>query len=243
MMSDLFAGFTTILFEVASALLPLVFFFLVFQVTLLKLKKRKVIDILVGFLLTYIGLSLFLQGVNVGFMPIGEMMGEILGSMRWPWLLVPIGFVLGFFAAYAEPAIAVQIQQIDKVSGGSVPGKLLHYTISIGVGLSISLTVIKILVGFSIWFYVLPGYIIAFILARKSTKLFTAIAFDSGGIVTGPMIATFMLALFVGIASVTEGRDPLIDGFGMIALVALAPILSVLILGNLFQRSGKSKHD
>ncbi|MBM7539939.1 DUF1538 domain-containing protein [Amphibacillus cookii] len=238
MSNEIWGGFTSVLFDVALALIPLLLFFCIFQLFFLKLKTRKVIDTLVGFALTYLGLSLFLQGVNIGFLPVGEMMGEQMGQLEQTWLLVPIGFVLGFFAAYAEPAVTVLIHQVDKVSGGYIPKQLLLYTISIGVGLSIALSMVKVLVGFSIWYYVLPGYLLVFILTRGSSKLFTAIAFDSGGIVTGPMIATFMLAMFVGIASVTEGRDPLIDGFGMIALVALAPILSVLILGKLFQQTG-----
>lgn len=239
---NIFDGFGTVLYEVAQALLPLLLCFFIFQIFFLKLKIKRVADILVGFALTYAGLAIFLQGVNIGFMPVGEIMGERLGQIEHKWLLIPIGFILGFFTAYAEPALTVLGQQVEKVSAGYISRKALLLTISIGVGLSISLTMIRVLVGFSIWYFVLPGYLLAFYLARGSSKLFTAIAFDSGGIVTGPMIATFMLAMFVGLASVTEGRDPLTDGFGMIALVALAPILSVLILGKLFQKS-EGKND
>lgn len=238
-MMRLFEGFSAVLLDVTYALVPLLAFFLLFQVVFLRLKWRKVRDVLVGFLLTYIGLALFLQGVNVGFMPIGEKMGEVIGGLRYRYIFIPIGFVLGFFAAYAEPALQVLIKQVERITAGAIPRKVLLVTISIGVGLSIMLSIIRVFVGFSIWYFVLPGYLISFYLARKSSKLFTAIAFDSGGIVTGPMISTFMLSLFVGLAGVTEGRDPLVDGFGMIALVALAPILSVLFLGQLYSKDSK----
>lgn len=237
-MIRVFDGFLDVLLDVTYALVPLLVFFLIFQLFFLRLKRRQVSDILVGFLLTYAGLSLFLQGVNVGFMPMGEHMGIAFGAMEHKWILMPIGFILGFFAAYAEPAIQVLIKQVDRISAGAIPKRILLLTISIGVGLAITLSVARIYVGFSIWFIVFPGYLAAFYLARLAPKLFVSIAFDSGGIVTGPMISTFMLSLFVGLASVTEGRDPLTDGFGMIALVALAPILSVLILGKLYQGKG-----
>lgn len=238
-MMSIFDGFLDVMIDVTYALVPLLIFFFIFQLLFLRLKWRKVRDILVGFLLSFIGLSLFLQGVNVGFMPVGEMMGEVIGGLSYRFIFIPIGFILGFFAAYAEPALQVLIKQVERITAGAIPSKVLLVTISMGVGLSIMLSIVRIFVGFSIWYLVLPGYLISFYLARKSSKLFTAIAFDSGGIVTGPMISTFMLSLFVGLASVTEGRDPLVDGFGMIALVALAPILSVLFLGQLY--SGKRK--
>ncbi|SDC36807.1 Protein of unknown function [Pelagirhabdus alkalitolerans] len=241
MIVELFTGFDQTLIDVFFALFPLLVLFFVFQIFFLRLKMRKVIDTLVGFLLAYVGLALFLQGVNRGFLPVGETVGKIFGNMEATWLTVVIGFILGFMAAYAEPAVKVHIKQVEKVTGGSIPSRLLLYTISIGVGLSIAMSMIKIVFGFSIWYYVLPGYIIAFLLARRTSKLFTAIAFDSGGIVTGPMIATFMLALFVGLATATPGRDAVLDGFGMIALVALSPILSVLILGHLFQSSKETR--
>lgn len=237
-MITIFNGFTDVLIDVTYALLPLLIFFMIFQIFFLRLKWPRVRDILMGFLLTYVGLSLFLQGVNVGFMPIGEMMGEVIGGLSNRYIFIPIGFILGFFAAFAEPALQVQTKQVERISAGAIPRRVLLVTISIGVGLSIMLSIVRIFAGFSIWYLVLPGYLLSFYLASKSSKLFTAIAFDSGGIVTGPMISTFMLSLFVGLAGVTEGRDPLIDGFGMIALVALAPILSVLLLGRIYA-SGK----
>ncbi|NBJ70056.1 MULTISPECIES: DUF1538 domain-containing protein [Clostridia] len=235
----IFQGFGQTMGEVAIALLPLIILFAIFQLFFLKLSLRKLLDIAIGILLTFLGLSFFLQGVHIGFLPIGEQIGKSLGAINYTWILIPIGFVLGFFATYAEPAVRVLIQQVERASSGYIPEKVLLYTVSIGVGLSVALSMIRILAGFSIWFFILPGYILALIMVKYSSKTFTSIAFDSGGVATGPMTATFILAMFVGIASVTEGRDPLLDGFGMVALVALAPILSVLTLGILYSRKEK----
>ncbi|GAA0493519.1 DUF1538 domain-containing protein [Salinibacillus aidingensis] len=235
----IFHGFGDVLRDVTMALSPLLILFLFFHFFFLKLPLRRLIDIGVGFLLSYFGLAFFLQGVHIGFLPIGEIMGEKLGTFPHEWVLVIVGFILGFFAVYAEPAVAVLNRQVEKVSAGYIPQKLLLYTLSIGVGLAVALSMLRIIYGISLWYFILPGYIIALIMINYSSKAFTLIAFDSGGVATGPMTATFILAMFVGIASVTEGRDPLLDGFGMVALVALAPILSVLTLGILFGRKEK----
>ncbi len=235
----IFEGFGTVLLEVAGALFPLFILFIVFQFFFLRLALRKLVDIGVGFILTFLGLSIFLQGVHIGFMPVGAEMGKILGSLSYSWILIPVGFVLGFFTVYAEPAVSVLIHQVEKLSGGYIPQKVLLYTLSIGVAISVALAMVRILFGISLWYFIVPGYFLVFIMVRYSSKTFTSIAFDSGGVATGPMTSTFLLALFVGLASVTEGRDPLIDGFGMVALVALAPILSVLTLGILYGRKEK----
>lgn len=238
----IFQGFGQTMSEVAVALLPLIVLFAIFQLFFLKLGVRKLLDITLGIILTFLGLSFFLQGVHIGFLPIGEEFGKSLGSIDHTWILIPIGFILGFFATYAEPAVRVLIQQVEKASSGYIPEKVLLYTVSIGVGLSVALSMVRILAGFSIWFFILPGYILALVMVKYASKTFTSIAFDSGGVATGPMTATFILAMFVGIASVTEGRDPLLDGFGMVALVALAPILSVLTLGILYSRKEKEQY-
>ncbi|MEC2070921.1 DUF1538 domain-containing protein [Alkalihalophilus marmarensis] len=239
----IFEGFTEVLVEVFFALLPLLVFFLVFQFFFFKLEKEKIINIGKGMVLSFFGLALFLQGVHVGFFPAGELMGEVLGGLSYSWILIPIGFVLGFVATFAEPAVRILNEQVEKVSGGYISERVMLYTLSIGVGVSIALSMLRILVGFSLWYYIIPGYILAVILLFLSSNTFTAIAFDSGGVATGPMTVTFILAIAVGVATVTEGRDPLMDGFGMIALVALAPILSVLILGVLFERKGRESNE
>ncbi|TRM10932.1 DUF1538 domain-containing protein [Lentibacillus cibarius] len=238
---DIFGGFLGTMQEVAIALLPLAILFAIFHFIFLKLPPRKLLDICIGFVLAFAGLSLFLQGVHIGFMPFGEHMGNVLGGLSFKWILIPIGFVIGF-AIYAEPAVAVMVEQAEKVSGGYIPEKLLLYTLSTGVGISVALSMIRLIYGFSLWYFIIPGYIIAFVMVRFSPRTFTSIAFDSGGVSTGPMTATFVLAMFTGIAGQIEGRDPLLDGFGMVAMVALAPILSVLTLGILFSRKEKSQY-
>ncbi|WP_026907924.1 DUF1538 domain-containing protein [Paucisalibacillus globulus] len=238
----IFEGLGSVMVEVFSALAPLAALFMFFQLIFLKLPKKRLIDIGIGFLLSFLGLSIFLQGVHIGFLPVGELMGQKLGVLSNKWILLPIGFIIGFFVIYAEPAVSVLINQVEKVSGGYIPGKILLYTLSIGVGIAIVIAFIRIFLGISLWYFILPGYIIALIMVKFSSKTFTSIAFDSGGVATGPMTATFLLALFVGVASVTEGRDPLLDGFGMVALVALAPILSVLTLGILFGRKERKQN-
>lgn len=239
MILHIFEGFSDVLIEVAYALFPLFILFVIFQMFFLRLSLRKLIDIGIGFILAFLGLAIFLQGVHIGFMPVGQQMGEVLGSMSYNWILLPIGFVLGFFTVYAEPAVSVLVHQVEKLSGGYIPQKVLLYTLSIGVGASIVLAIARILYGISLWYFLIPGYLLALIMAKFTSKTFTSIAFDSGGVATGPMTSTFLLALFVGLATVTEGRDPLMDGFGMVALVALAPILSVLSLGILYGRKEK----
>jgi len=235
----IFYGFSHMLIEVAFALIPLSILFVFFQIFYLKLSKQKLINLAVGVVLTFIGLALFLQGVHVGFMPVGEQMGSVLGNLPNKWILIVIGFVLGFVATFAEPAVRILNYEVEKVSSGYIPQQLMLYTLSIGVAVSIALSMGRIIYGIPLWYFLVPGYLIALILIRFSTQTFVAIAFDSGGVATGPMTVTFVLAMAIGVASAVEGRDPLLDGFGMISLVALSPILSVLILGLLYGRKEK----
>lgn len=225
--------------EVAVALTPLVLFFIFFQFYMLKLKMQKVMMLLIGVVLTWIGMALFLHGVHVGFQPAGTEMGTILGNFENSWIIIPIGIVLGFVATFAEPAVRVLIQEVEKVSSGSIPQKVMLFTISTGVAFSIGLAMTRIIFSIELMYLVLPGYIIALILIYFTSREFTSIAFDAGGVATGPMTVTFVVAIALGFSNVTEGSDPLVEGFGMISLVALAPILAVLILGILYGAKDK----
>ncbi|PKH10767.1 DUF1538 domain-containing protein [Planomicrobium sp. MB-3u-38] len=238
-----FEGFGSVLQEVAFALLPLLIFFGIFQIFMLKLPLKRLQQVGIGFILTFLGLSFFLQGVHVGFMPVGELMGQSLGEGNTKWFLIPIGFVLGFAATFAEPAVSIMNDEVDEVTGGYISARLMLYTLSIGVGFSIALSMLRILTGISLWYFLIPGYLIVLILIFLSRDIFIAIAFDSGGVATGPMTVTFISSLAVGVASVTDGRDPLADGFGLIALVALTPIIAVLVLGLIFKRKGGNRTD
>lgn len=237
----IFDGFGGVMREVAFALVPLLIFFTIFQIFMLKLPAQRLVQVAIGFLLTFLGLSFFLQGVHVGFMPVGELMGQSLGEGNTKWFLIIIGFVLGFAATFAEPAVSIMNKEVDEVTGGYISEKMMLYTLSIGVGISIALSMLRILTGISLWYFLIPGYLMVIILIFMSRDIFIAIAFDSGGVATGPMTVTFISSLAVGVATVTEGRDPLADGFGMIALVALTPIIAVLVLGLIFNRKGGKK--
>ena len=153
--------------------------------------------------------------------------------------MIPIGFLLGFTVTLAEPAVRILNSQVEKVSGGYINKTVMLYTLSIGVGISVALSMVRVIWGISLWYFVVPGYIIALILTRYISSEFVAIAFDAGGVATGPMTVTFILSMTVGVAKVIDGRNPLMDGFGMVSLVAMTPILAVLILGALYNRKGK----
>ncbi|TVQ13776.1 MAG: DUF1538 domain-containing protein [Balneolaceae bacterium] len=237
----IFYGFSEVLIEVSFALVPLLIFFAFFQIFMLKLPKKQVSDALIGIVLTFFGLAFFLQGVHIGFLPVGREIGIIIGGLSYSWILIPIGFILGFVATFAEPAVRVLNHEVDKVSSGYIPRSLMLYTLSTGVAVSIALAMVRILFAIPLWYFIIPGYGLALILMYFNTNTFTSIAFDSGGVATGPMTVTFILAIALGFSEKLEGSDPLIDGFGMISLVALAPILSVLVLGILY--SMKEKQD
>lgn len=235
----IFIGIEHVVAEVAMALVPLLLFFIFFQIFYLKLPTKKVKDIMKGVVLTFVGLTLFLQGVHVGFLPVGKEMGLIMADLPYRWVIIPIGFILGAVATFAEPAVRILNHEVDKVTAGYIPQKLMLYTLSTGVGISIALSMIRILMGIPLMYFIIPGYAIVLILAWFTSETFTSIAFDSGGVSTGPMTVTFISAMSIGISTGTEGSNPILDGFGMIALVALAPILCVLLLGTLYKLKEK----
>ncbi|KNF08626.1 putative membrane protein DUF1538 [Gottschalkia purinilytica] len=243
MIQSIFTGFSTIFKDVLLALLPLFAVFSLFQFFWIKLPKKQYLNISKGFLFTFFGLVLFLQGVNIGFIPIGEYIGTTIGSTSYSWALIPIGFVLGFVVTFAEPAVRVLNIEVEKASSGHIRNEIMLYFLSIGVAISVALSMFKILKGISLWYFIIPGYILVFILTKFVDSTFVGIAFDSGGVATGPMTVTFISSLAVGFASVLEGRNPLVDGFGMISLVALTPTLSILILGVLYELKEKRRNE
>lgn len=231
-----FEGLGRTTLEAALALIPIVVFFLFFQIFFLRLPREQILRIGQGMILAFLGLTLFLQGVNVGFMPAGQEMGIRLGSMEHRWILIPIGFLLGFVVMYAEPAVRVHALEVEKVSAGSIKGKLILYALSLGVGGFVALGMMRLLLGLPLQYILLPGYGLVLVLLRFVSTDFVAIAFDSGGVATGPLTVTFVMAMVVGLATVMEGRDAIMDGFGLIALIALAPILSIMVVGLFFAR-------
>jgi len=227
------SGFDHILLEVLMAVLPIMILFLFF-IIYFKLPKEMLLNLLKGIILAFAGLSLFLQGVNIGFIPVAGEMGSVIGAMANRWILIPIGFILGFVATLAEPAVRILCRQVEKSSSGYIRGFIVMYTLCLAVGLFIALGMTRIVYGIPFYYLIIPGYILAIILMFLSKPSFTAIAFDSGGVATGPMTVTFIMALAIGAADVIEGRDSVADGFGLIALVALAPIIMIMLLGFLY---------
>ncbi|MDY4191440.1 MAG: DUF1538 domain-containing protein [Oscillospiraceae bacterium] len=216
--------------EVALALCPILLFFLLFQAVSLRLKRGELIKIGVGLAYTYAGLVLFLTGVNVGFMPVGNYIGELIGGMEHNWIIIPIGMVIGYFIVAAEPAVHVLNRQVLTITAGAIPQKALSTSLSIGVCLSVGLAMLRIITGLPILYLLVPGYLIAGILTFFCPPLFTAIAFDSGGVASGPMTATFLLPLAMGACS-GAGGNVVADAFGVVAMVAMTPLITIQVLG------------
>jgi len=216
-------------------ILPLLIIFLFFQKVYFKMSSRNVAKMVKGFIYAFIGLFLFLVGVNTGFMDVGGIIGYTLASYDNKSYIVVIAFILGFVTILAEPAVYVLTHQIENVTSGYVKRKAILLALSIGVGAAVALSMIRIIVpGIQLWHYLLPGYIISLSMMYFIPKLFVGIAFDAGGVATGPMTTTFILAFTQGAAEAIEGANILTDGFGMIATVAMTPIITLQILGFIF---------
>ena len=228
------SAFPVYLKEIAISLLPIVAFFLLFQFTVLKLSKRTMIRISIGVLYTYIGLTLFLTGVNAGFLPAGVYLGETIASLPVSWVLVPLGMLIGYFIVKAEPAIYVLMRQVEELTNGAIKGKTLQMSLSVGVALSVGISMLRVLFGISLLWFVVPGYVIALAMTFFTPKIFSAVAFDSGGVASGPMTATFLLPLAMG-ACKAAGGNIVTDAFGVVALVAMIPLLTVQGLGLLYR--------
>ncbi|MGB3906938.1 MAG: DUF1538 domain-containing protein [Methanomethylovorans sp.] len=224
-------GIVDVTGEVILAIIPILIFFIFFQLRYLKLPSFEVTKVLVGLLITAIGMILFLYGVYNGFYPVGFEIGEFLGSIEQMWILIPIGFVLGFLTAFAEPAVRVLCYQVERSSSGYIRAKLMLYTLSLGVAVFVAIGMAKIVYGIPFLYIITPGYVLALVLLWLSDKDFIGIAFDAGGVATGPMAVSFLMSMLVGMASSHSERDAVVDGFGIVALVALAPIIFIMLLG------------
>ena len=223
-------GLPSYIEEIAVALLPIIVFFFLFQVTVLKLSGRALVKILVGLVYTYIGLVLFLTGANVGFMPAGNYLGQMLAGMKWPQLLVPIAMLMGYFIVKAEPAVYVLNKQVEEMTDGAISARAMGTGLSIGVCISVGIAMIRVLTGISILWFLVPGYAIALGISFFVPKIYTAIAFDSGGVASGPMTATFLLPLAQGACSVVGGNI-VTDAFGIVAMVAMTPLITIQVMG------------
>ena len=217
--------------EVAIALGLIVIFFLICQFAFLHLPKRRLLKIALGVVFTYIGLVIFLTGVNVGFMPIGYKLGYSLAEGN-KWILTGVGLIMGVLVVLAEPAIHVLNQQVEEVTGGLVTRKAMITGLCIGVGASITLSVIRVIYDFSLVYYIIPGYFISLALSLFVPPMYTAIAFDSGGVASGPMTSGFILPFITGVCVGLQGEAAVLrDAFGVVALVAMTPLITIQLLG------------
>ncbi len=218
--------------NVVIALGPIVIFFFVLQAIFMRSTKRRVKQILIGVAYTFVGLVVFLTAVEVGFMPVGFKMGQQLTSQK-EGLMIFLAFILGFAVVMAEPAIHVLNKQVETVTGGAISKRSMLVALSVGVGVSIALSVVRVIYGFSVLYYLIPGYFLSLGLSFFVPKIYTAIAFDSGGVASGPLTSTFILPFIIGVCSALS-PDPnsvLTNAFGLVAMVAMTPLISIQSLG------------
>lgn len=227
--------FPGIFMESLVALIPIAVLFLIFNFSKFRLHKSDLFAIMKGLALTLLGLAIFLTAVNSGFMDMGRIIGMELAKMS-PWVLIGVAFLMGLIVVLVEPAVHVLGEQIEEVTGGHIPLNLIRMTLSLGVGIAIALSMVRIVVPeVKLWYFLLPGFAIAILLSFRSDPVFVGIAYDAGGVASGPMAATFVLAFAQGAATVIDTANVLVDGFGVIAMIAMAPVLSIMILGTVFK--------
>ena len=231
-------GFPTYIREIALSLAPIILFFGVFQAVSLKMPGRKLRRIGVGLVYTYVGLVLFLTGANVGFMPAGNYLGQQMAALPYHWIIIPIGMLIGYFIVRAEPAVYVLNKQVEELTDGAISEKAMGAALSVGVAVSVGLAMLRVLTGLNILWVLIPGYAIALGLSFFVPKIFTAIAFDSGGVASGPMTATFLLPFAQG-ACVAVGGNIVTDAFGVVAMVAMTPLITIQVLGLVYQLQKK----
>ena len=226
-------AFPIYLKEVGIALAPICLFFVVLQIFVIKLPLKRLLKLGIGVLYTYFGLSIFLLGVNVGFMATGTYIGGELAKIN-PYLIIPIGVVVGASIVLAEPAIHVLTKQVETVTGGTITRKTMFIVLIISMSIAVGLSMLRVVTGINILYIIVPGYLIALVLTFFVPKIFTGIAFDSGGVASGPMTATFLLPFSIG-ACQAIGGNVLSDAFGTVSMVALTPLITLQVLGLIYR--------
>ncbi|WP_306487976.1 DUF1538 domain-containing protein [Agathobaculum sp.] len=227
-------GLPDYIHEVLTALIPIIVFCALFQLIFRRFHKIEMQKIGIGFVYTFAGLAIFLTGVNVGFMPAGHYLGQQLADSAHSWILFPLGVVIGFFLVIAEPAVHVLNRQVETITNGGISQRAMMLSLSIGVACSVGLAMMRVLTGISIYWMVIPGYAAALVLTIFVPKMFTGIAFDSGGVASGPMTTTFLLPFAMG-ACEALGGNVLTDAFGVVAMVAMTPLLTIQVLGLIYK--------
>jgi hypothetical protein len=220
--------------DVLLALGAIVSFFVIFQLVSRRYHRHQLGRIAVGFLYTLIGLVLFLTGVNVGFIPVGELLGSQLGASPYKWILIPLGALIGYFIVAAEPAVHVLNKQVEEISSGAITAKMMNRGLAIGMAIALAITMTRILLAIPIMWILIPGYAFALILMFFVPRIFTGIAFDSGGVCSGPMTSTFLLPFAMGTCE-GVGGNLMIDAFGIVAMVAMTPLVVIQLMGLVYQ--------
>lgn len=221
-------------YEILVALSPIIVFFIIFQIFFFKMSKNHLLNIISGILYTYVGLLLFLTGVNVGFMPAGSFIGMALAGLSYNWILIPLGMLIGFVIVKAEPAVAVLNKQVEDITGGAISRSMMMWGLSVGMAVSVGLAMLRVLTGIHIMYFLLPGYVGALLFSFFVPQIFTAIAFDSGGVASGPMTATFLLPFAMGVCDAVGG-NVMTDAFGIVAMVAMTPLITIQIIGLIYK--------
>lgn len=235
-LAPILRGLPGVVRESVIALLPLTVLFFFLNAIRFKAPRQEIGGIIKGLLYTLLGFVVFLSGVYSGFMDMGQVLGREIAA-RHHWLLPVLGFLLGMIVVLVEPAVHVLGHQIEEATGGRIPLKLIRLTLSLGVGLAIAASMLRIMFPqVKLWFFLLPGFLAAVLLSFRSDPVFVGIAYDAGGVASGPITATFVLAFAQGAAAMTPTADVMADGFGVIAMVAMAPVLSINLLGAVFRR-------
>ena len=228
----LFAIFIDTVTEVAIALGIISAFFFVLQVTVLRLPLRKLLGIVLGIIYTFTGLVIFMTAVKIGFMPIGFKLGTELAAAGRTDVPVIFGFVTGMATVAAEPAVHVLNSKVEEVTNGMISKRSMMIALSAGVGISIALSVVRIIFDFSVLYYLIPGYIVSLGLSLVVPGIYTSIAFDSGGVASGPLTSSFILPFAIGVCSVLQGVEKVpVDAFGVVAMVAMTPLIAIQLLG------------
>ena len=233
-------GLPEYLKEMLISILPITVFFFVFNFIMLKLHFTLLSRIGIGLMYTYLGLTLFMTGANYGFMPAGAYLGQTLGELPYPWIIIPVGVVIGYLVVKAEPAVYVLMRQVEGLTDGAITGRSLQLSMCLGVGVSIGLSMLRVLLGIPVLWFIVPGYVLALGMSFLCPKLFTAIAFDSGGVASGPMTAAFLLPMTMGLCTAVGGNLAT-DAFGVVALVAMTPLITIQGLGLIYRIKQRGK--
>ena len=227
--------------SVALAIGPLAALFVIFQVLFLRLPRREIMRIAIGTAVASAGLYLFLLGVSIGFMPFGRALGATLAALPETWLLAPAGLVLGFVTTWSEPAVRILADQVDEASNGSIRGSMVLQVVCAGVAVAVAVALLRIGYGIPLLYLIVPGYALVLVIMWFAQTEFVGIAIDAGGVATGPLANTFLLALAVGAAAANGSTSALVDGLGLVSIISLAPVIAVMAMGVLIRWKERSK--